>query len=111
MVGFIKKIFRYRYILYSLYFNFRYLPFKQAIKLPIVLYKPHLLKCKGTIVINPIDGKITFGMIRLGFPGVSVYPNNGITWENHGGTIIFKGKCVIGNDSYLSFGEKTSQKG
>lgn len=27
-----------RSILYSLYFNFHYLPLKQAIKLPIILY-------------------------------------------------------------------------
>lgn len=45
-------------------------------------------------------------MIRLGFPTVSLYPNTGVMFENHGGTIIFKGQCRIGNNSYLSIGPK-----
>ena len=87
-----KKIRRYlqelRYIVPTLYFNFHYLPFRQAIRLPIVLYKPHLLKCKGTIRLEPEDGRIRHGMIRLGFHQVSLYPNNGFTWENLGGVIL-----------------------
>ena len=88
-----KKIRRYlqelRYIVPTLYFNFHYLPFRQAIRLPIVLYKPHLLKCKGTIRLEPEDGRIRHGMIRLGFHQVSLYPNNGFTWENMGGNSCF----------------------
>lgn len=90
-----------KYAFQILYFNFHYLPFKQAIKLPILLYKPHFICCKGTISIEPSDGIIKTGMIRLGYRNVSVYPNNGITWENRG-TVVFKGRCNIGNDSYLS---------
>ena len=107
-----KKIRRYlqelRYIIPTLYFNFHYLPFRQAVHLPILLYKPHLLKCKGKVLIKPDDGRIRHGMIQLGFRIVSLYANNGITWENQGGTIIFRGSCVIGNDSYVSFGKKTT---
>lgn len=51
-------------------------------------------------------GKVKYGMIRLGFPTVSLYPNTGITIENHGGTITFNGKCYIGNNSYISIGSK-----
>ena len=40
-----------RSIIPTIYFNFHYLPFKQAIKLPIFLYKPHLKLMKGTITI------------------------------------------------------------
>ena len=94
-----------RYLPQILYFNFHYLPVRQAIHLPILLYKPRLLKCKGTIKIN---GKISFGMIRMGYFAVSVYPDSGMTWENNGGEIIFDGKARIGNDSYMSFGCKTS---
>lgn len=94
-----------RFLFQNLYFNFHYLPFKQAIKLPILLYKPKLLKCKGKIIIE--SDQIKYGMIRMGFLTCSVYSDNGITWENHGGEIIFKGCLRIGNDSYLSFGEKT----
>lgn len=92
-----------RSILYSLYFNFHYLPLKQAIKLPIILYKPKLLKCKGKIQIL---GNVKTGMIQLGKYTVSLYPNSGIVFENHGGSIIFNGKCNIGNNSAISIGEK-----
>lgn len=83
-----------RYILHSVFFNFHYLPFHEAVKLPILLYKPKLLKLKGTIKIKQED-KIGFGMIRLGFPEVSLYPNTGIVFENYGGTVVFKGQCCI----------------
>ena len=105
----IKKIWENRSILRSLpqtiYFNFHYLPFKQAIYLPILLYKPHFLKLKGKVQIE--SDKIKFGMIRMGFRTCGIYPNTGISWENHGGSILFKGSFKIGNDSYLVFGEKT----
>ena len=102
----IKKLWKNRWILRSIfssiYFNFHYLPFKQAIKLPIILYKPNLLNCKGKIII---EGNIKTAMIQLGKYGVSLYPNSGIIFENHGGTIIFKGNCSIGNNSAISIGE------
>lgn len=103
----LKKIWKFRWvfrsIIPSIYFNFHYLPFSQAIKLPILLYKPKLLKCKGTI---QIQGKIKTGMIQLGKYNVSLYPNSGITYENHGGTIKFNGNASIGNNSAISIGEK-----
>lgn len=40
-----------RYIIPTIYFNFHYLPFKQAIYLPIWLRKPKLLNLKGKISI------------------------------------------------------------
>lgn len=89
---------------YSIYFNFHYLPFRQAVKLPILLYKPKLLKLKGIVKIG--GGKISTGMIRLGFPTVSLFPNSGITFENQGGSILFHGKCSIGNNSAISIGRK-----
>lgn len=95
----------FRNIFQSLYFNFHYLPFKAAIKLPILLYKPKLLELQGSVKI--VCGKeIKYGMIRLGFPTVSLYPDTGITIENYGGEIIFNGTCSIGNNSYISIGEK-----
>ena len=86
---------------WSIYFNFHYLPFKQALKLPIVLYKPKLICCKGKIVIN---GPISFAMIKLGFYKVSLYPNTGIRWENKG-IVIFNGWAIIGHDSSISIGK------
>ncbi len=100
----IKKIWKTRknfyYLISSIYFNLHYLPFKQAIKLPILLYKPKLVKTKGKIIIDTPD--IKFGMIRFGFWRVTLYPNSGIIYENNGGTIIFRGDCTIGNNSSIS---------
>lgn len=91
------------YIFHIIYFNFNYLPLKQAIKLPIFLYKPKLLKLKGEVIIKSLP--IKTAMIRLGQCGVSLYPNTGVVWENHGGKVIFKNKCNIGNASAISIGE------
>ncbi len=86
---------------FSLFFNFYYLSFKQAIRLPILLYKPRFYALSGQV---QIEGKLSYGMIRLGFMSVPLYPNAGIVWENKGGTVIFKGRCGIGNNSSLSIG-------
>ena len=93
-----------RYIVYSIYFNFHYLPFKQAIRLPILLYKPHLHQLKGSIVID--TNKISTGMVKLGYPSSYLYPNNGIMYENGGGTIVIHGRMAIGNASAISIGPK-----
>ena len=41
-----------RYIIPTIYFNCHYLPFKQAIFLPIYLRKPKLLTLKGKVIIQ-----------------------------------------------------------
>lgn len=89
-----------RSIIPTIYFNFHYLPCSQAIHLPILLYKPHLLAMKGKIVI---EGKVRFGMIKIGHRQVSIFPNSGMTWEDKGATITFKDRAWIGNDVYFSF--------
>lgn len=100
--NFHKYIHILRAIIPSIWFCFRHLPIRQAIKLPILLYKPRLFHNSGKFVIN---GPVKFGMIRLGDYEVSIYPNNGIMLENRG-RIIFEGRCSIGNDSYISVGPK-----
>jgi acetyltransferase-like isoleucine patch superfamily enzyme len=106
-MNFFKKIWKRRADLrslpFSIYFNFHYLPFKQAIKLPVLLYKPDLLKMKGKVILDV--PKVQMGMIRLGFRSNSLYPNIGIMWENHGGNVVFKGTCSIGNSSSISIGD------
>ncbi len=96
-----KKSWILRSLPYTIWFNFKTLPFKQAIKLPIVFYKPRFFKTSGKIII---EGDVRRCMIRLGNNGVSIYPNSGIAFDNKG-TIIFKGKALIGNDSAISVGE------
>lgn len=82
----------------SIWFNFHYLPWKQAIKLPILVYRPYFRKLGGKVIID--YPHITRGMIRLGFNRVNIYPDNGISWLNEG-TIYFKGRVSIGSDSYI----------
>lgn len=82
----------------TIYFNFRYLPFRQALKLPIWIYKPHFISLKGSVIID--TAKIHPGMIRIGFLTATAYPNFGFSWNNKG-LIIFKGKCVIGNNAFI----------
>lgn len=94
-----------RYLHQTIWFNFHYLPFKQAIKLPIFVYKMKMKDMRGKVIID--SENIQRGMITLGFNIVSLFPENGIMWDNHGGEIVFRGKCQIGNDSYLSFGKHT----
>lgn len=89
----------------SVYFNFHYLPFKQAIRFPILIKKGHIYEAKGRIII---DAPIKLGMIKLGFFGGHMYPNNGIHWTQYGGTIIFKGSCMISNNSFLVQGKDST---
>ena len=100
----ISKILRYgRAIIPSIIFNFKYLPFKKAIKLPILVYKMKLLSWKGTVEIE--SENLHTGMIKLGFQQSLVFPNDGITWKNEG-RVVFKGKCAIGNDCYIVVGKQ-----
>jgi acetyltransferase-like isoleucine patch superfamily enzyme len=87
------------YLLQSIYFNFHYLPFKQACMLPILLYKPHFIRLKGKIVID--SPSISFGMIKLGLLVNTCNQNNGVSMDNRGGTIVFKGSAIFANDSYF----------
>jgi acetyltransferase-like isoleucine patch superfamily enzyme len=86
-----------RALLPSIWFNFRHLPIRQAIRLPILLYKPKI-SCLGGVKI--VSKSVHPGMIRLGFPKSVLFPNAGITLQNKG-IIVFNGKCEIGNNSYI----------
>lgn len=92
-----------RSLIPTIIFNFKNLPFKQAKKLPIWVYKMHCLSQKGSISIE--SDHIHSGMIQLGFPRAATYPNTGITWRNRG-TVIFKGNCIIGSDSHIIVGKQ-----
>lgn len=85
----------------SLIFNLRHLPFYQARKLPIMIYKGRLMNNTGKYEIK---GKVHFGMIELGKHRVSLFPSNGILLENRG-VIVFHGRAIIGSDSAISLGE------
>ena len=96
------RLWMLRSLIQTIYFNFHYLPFEQAIHLPIVLYKPKLKAMKGKVIF---EGKPKMGQVQLGRHIVSLYTNTGFIYENHGGTIIFRGECVMGGGSAVSVGE------
>ena len=89
----------------SIYFNFKYLPLKQAIKLPIILHNAYFDDMQGKVIID--CDHIYRGMIHIGNWGVSLFPAKyGIVWQNHGGTVVFKGKCGIGAGSVISINKR-----
>lgn len=92
------------YLIHSIFFNFRYLPIKQAIKLPILLYHPKFLRLKGRI---SIIGTVRPAMIQLGLFRVPLYNNNGCLFQIDG-TVIFKGNAKIGNDSKIIIGKNST---
>lgn len=61
--------------------------------MPVLCYKVDFRRLKGKVVVD--SPQIRTGMIRLGFPLVSAYPNNGLSFSNEG-TIIFKGSAQFG---------------
>lgn len=58
----------------TIYFNFKMLPFNQAIKIPILLY--------GKIVFHNLSGKLTIQndvsskMIRIGYRWIDLWPSS-----------------------------------
>lgn len=114
------KIFRYlrlRTILsfyYSLYFNFRVLPFNQAIRLPFHVYvKPTIICNTGKIIID--SPQISKYMISLGRQRTPISNPRDFILTNRG-TIVFKGKCRLGHHmmiqvregGYLEFGDQSA---
>ncbi|WP_448782236.1 acyltransferase [Blautia sp.] len=79
----------------TLYFNFKFLPFKQAIKLPIVVNRHVVIKkSKGKVIINQNSNK----KIWIGFPclnDTSIKTDETIIFID--GIMEFKGEAFIAN--------------
>lgn len=89
----------------TVYFNFKYLPFNQAIYLPILISRNlYLNQTKGKIII---ESPIRTGLIRIGYRGVGIFDHerSRSIWEVSG-TVIFKGKAEIGHGAKISVGQK-----
>lgn len=102
----------YKLILYvlglpkTLYFNFKYLPFYQAVKLPIFISHRVILKnTKGTIKLLPIQGEIKPALIKIGFGDVGIFDNgrSRSIWECSG-EVCFYGQTNIGHGSKICVG-------
>lgn len=98
----------------SLYINFRLLPFKQAIHMPIVaLRNTHLESLSGKMVLNC---PASFGLVKLGFLHTDFMSwREGRMYLNINGTIEINGwiqfgvgtKLIVDKGATLSFGENS----
>lgn len=88
----------------TIYFNLRYLPLGQAVRLPIWLANNTRIRnmYRGGIVI---DAPVQPAMIRIGFhqvDAICVYSLKTILNVNKTGRIVFRGEAHIGHGAILS---------
>lgn len=87
----------------TIWFNFKYLPWKQAIQFPIVVSRfTRIRSLQGTLLI---DALVSPAMIKIGFDGVGIFDNkrSRSIWQNDG-KVLFKGKAIIGHGSKICVG-------
>lgn len=106
------QLVRFRTLFYSIYFNFRVLPFREAICLPFCCkIWPTITVNKGKVLF--VDTAIKKYMIKLGVQRTPILTSRSFVWSN-AGTIVFKGRVSIGhhvlikaqNGAYLEFGDQ-----
>ncbi len=84
----------------TLYFNLKYFPLKQALHLPVLIYRcTELLKMKGRVVIN---APVRMGLVKMGVhePGVRYADSSKTIWEVSG-VVIINGKVSLGRGSKI----------
>ncbi|MDN3548550.1 acyltransferase [Mucilaginibacter aquaedulcis] len=85
----------------SVIFNFRYFPFKTAIKFPVLISNNVFLhKTKGRVIIN---APIKTALIQIGYGaiGITDFKRSRAVWEVHG-DIIFNGRAFIAHGCKIS---------
>lgn len=76
------------------YLNFKMLPIKQAIKLPLdIYYGVRFDKLSGNIILN--SHKVFRGMVKFGAQGSDMFQRKGCILSVEG-TLLLNGKCVFG---------------
>lgn len=101
----IKAITLIRCLPKTIYFNFHYLPLKEAIRLPIfIAYNVQLLQMKGTVCVH----QYKTANIQIGFSGSGIITSRGEGWWNSTGEVHFHGKIRIsGNPKLFITGKVT----
>lgn len=103
LINVIKSLNKYLFdIPKIIWFNFKFFPFKTAIRIPVLLHKTEIIG-GGSFIIAP-GTPIHFGMIKIGNRRVSHWPDKGAILDNKG-TILFKGPFSIGNACAVSVGK------
>lgn len=88
----------------TLYFNFKSLPFKQAIRLPVFIYHGTSIYNIGKIEINSTDifqGMIQWG--KLGYKSVGKGKIANFGKIEFSGPVFFGGGCIIENAGKMTF--------
>ena len=84
----------------TLLLNFKYLPIRQAIQLPIwCSSRIRIRSAKGSV---KIESPIRTGMIRIGFDSVGIFDNkrSRAIWEVYG-NVTFVDSAIIGHGSKI----------
>ena len=81
-------------IIKTLVFNFKVLPFRQALKFPVYIYgKTELYDLSGKVVIN---GVIESGMIKMGYRWIDLWPQSNLpTQISLRGDLIVEGRIIM----------------
>lgn len=94
-------------IIKTFFFNIKYFPLKQALKMPCFVYRHTLLSlCKGQIIV---DCKLKSGLLKLGYKhlGTIDYKLTRTMWEVQG-QLILKGETSFGRGSKISIGSNAT---
>jgi acetyltransferase-like isoleucine patch superfamily enzyme len=84
----------------TIFFNFWYLPFKDAIRLPVVVsHRVWLMQLSGKVKI----ADVSTGAVKIGFGEVGIFDQHRsrTIWQVSG-TMEFKGRAKIGHGNKLS---------
>jgi len=101
-----KKIIDYwRFLPKSIYYNFRHLPFSQAIHLPIIVSNGVSFNVNGLIKID--SEIISFGMIKIGFAQSEFFSNRENKTILH---VALGGRCIFLGCANIAAGSKISVK-
>lgn len=85
----------------TIWFNFKYLPFNQAICFPIIISKNvYLKKMEGAIVL---ECPLRYNLISIGFGEIGIFDEkkSRSIWQVSG-KVIFKGKALLGHGVKIS---------
>lgn len=97
-----------RHLPKTVWFNFHYLPFKQACRLPILFVSSvKLIHTKGSVRLS---APATTGMVILGSNGNVLYrqATSSCVWSNYGGEVVFGKKVELCEGFALEIGQHGS---
>jgi acetyltransferase-like isoleucine patch superfamily enzyme len=97
----------FEFNLRTIYFNFKYLPFHQAIYMPVFISRHvYLADMKGNVSLL---GQISTRQIRIGYKAVGIFDHkrSRSIWDVRG-NVTFKGEAFIGHGCKISINTNAS---